>query len=38
MVVVMGAVHKKLVNDLPKQQKSQVDYIRILVRRENSMK
>jgi hypothetical protein len=34
----MGAGTKKLVNDLPKQQKPQVDYLRILVRRENSMK
>jgi hypothetical protein len=34
----MGAGPRKLVNDLPKQQKSQVDYLRILVRRENSMK
>ena len=34
----MGAGPRKLVNDLPKQQKPQVDYLRILVRRENSMK
>jgi hypothetical protein len=38
MVVVMGAGPRKLVNDLPKQQKPQVDYLCILVRRENSMK
>jgi hypothetical protein len=38
MVVVMGAGPRKLVNDLPKQQNPQVDYLRILVRRENSMK
>jgi hypothetical protein len=29
---------RKLVNDLPKQQKPQVGYLRILVHRENSMK
>jgi hypothetical protein len=34
----MGDGPRKLVNDLPKQQKPQVDYLRILVRRENSMK
>jgi hypothetical protein len=34
----MGAEPRKLVNDLLKQQKPQVDYLRILVRRENSMK
>jgi hypothetical protein len=34
----MGARPRKLVNDLPKQQKPQVDYLRILVRSENSMK
>jgi hypothetical protein len=34
----MGAEPRKLVNDLPKQQKPQVDYLRILVCRENSMK
>jgi hypothetical protein len=34
----MGAGPKKLVNDLPKRQKSQVDYLRILVHRESSMK
>jgi hypothetical protein len=34
----MGAGPRKLMNDLPKQQKPQVDYLRILVRRENSMK
>jgi hypothetical protein len=38
MVVVMGAGPRKLVNDLPKQHKPQVDYLRILVHRENSMK
>ena len=39
MVVVTGAGPRKLENDLPKQLKSQVvDYLRILVRRENSMK
>jgi hypothetical protein len=34
----MGAGARKLVNDLPKQQKLQVDYPRILVYRENSTK
>jgi hypothetical protein len=34
----MGAGPRKLVNDLPKQQKPQVDYLHILVHRENSMK
>jgi hypothetical protein len=34
----MEAGPKKLVNDLSKQQKPNVDYLRILVRRENSMK
>jgi hypothetical protein len=34
----MGAGRRKLVNDLPKQQKPQVDYLRILVHRESSMK
>jgi hypothetical protein len=34
----MRARPRKLVNDLPKQQKPQVDYLRILVHRENSMK
>jgi hypothetical protein len=38
MVVVMGAVPRKLVNDLPKQQKLQVDYLLFLVRREYNMK
>ena len=38
MVVVTGAGPRKLVNDLPKQQKLQVDYLHILVRMENSMK
>jgi hypothetical protein len=31
MVVVIRAGARKLVNDLPKQQKLQVDYPRILV-------
>jgi hypothetical protein len=34
----MGAMPRKLVNDLPKRQKLQVDYLRILVHRESSMK
>jgi hypothetical protein len=34
----MGASPRKLVNDLPKRQKPQVDYLRILVHRESSMK
>jgi hypothetical protein len=34
----MGAGPKKLVNDLPKRQKLQVDYLRILTHRESSMK
>jgi hypothetical protein len=34
----MGARARKLVNDLPKQQKLQADYPRILVYRESSMK
>jgi hypothetical protein len=39
MVVVTGARPRNLENDLPKQHKSQdVDYLRILVRRESSMK
>jgi hypothetical protein len=38
MVVVVGAKARKLVNDLPKQQKLQVDYPRILVYRESSTK
>jgi hypothetical protein len=38
MVVVMGARAKKLVNDLPKQQKLQVDYTCILVCRGSSTK
>jgi hypothetical protein len=39
VVVVMEAGPRKLENDLPKQLKSQVvDYLCILVRRENSMK
>ena len=38
-MVVTGAGPRKLENDLPKQQKSQVvDYLRILVRMESSMK
>jgi hypothetical protein len=36
--VVMGAGARKLVNDLPKQQKLQVDYPHILVYRESSTK
>jgi hypothetical protein len=38
MVVVVGAEARKLVNDLPKQQKLRVDYPRILVYRESSTK
>jgi hypothetical protein len=38
MVVVVGAGAKKLVIDLSKQQKLQVDYPRILVYRESSTK
>ena len=38
MVVVMGAGARKLVNDLPKQQKLQIDYPHILVYRESSTK
>jgi hypothetical protein len=34
----MGAGSRKLVNDLSKQQKPQVDYLRILVHRGSSMK
>jgi hypothetical protein len=34
----MGSEARKLVNDLPKQQKMQVDYPRILVYRESSTK
>jgi hypothetical protein len=37
-VVVVGAKARKLVNDLPKQQKLQVDCPCILVYRENSTK
>jgi hypothetical protein len=37
-VVAIGAEARKLVNDLPKQQKLQVDYPRILVYRDNSTK
>jgi hypothetical protein len=38
-VVVTGAGPRKLENDLSKQHKSHViDYLRILVRRESSMK
>jgi hypothetical protein len=38
MVVVTGVDSRKLVNDLPKRQKPQVDYLRILVHRGSSMK
>jgi hypothetical protein len=38
MVVVVGAGARKVANDLPKQQKLQVDYPRILVYRESSTK
>jgi hypothetical protein len=38
MVVVVGAGARKLVNDLLKQHKLQIDYPRILVYRESSMK
>jgi hypothetical protein len=38
MVVVVGVEARKLVNDLPKQQKLQVNYPRILVYRKSSMK
>jgi hypothetical protein len=39
MVVVVGAGPKKLENDLPKRQKPQVvDYLRIPIHRESSMK
>jgi hypothetical protein len=38
MVVVIAAGATKLVNDLPKQQKLQVDYPRIMVYRESSTK
>jgi hypothetical protein len=34
----MGVEARKFVNDLPKQQKLQVDYQHILVYRESSMK
>jgi hypothetical protein len=34
----MGDGPRKLVNDLLKQQKPQVDYLRILVHMESSMK
>ena len=37
-MVEMEAGARKLVNDLPKQQKLQVDYPRILVYRESSTK
>jgi hypothetical protein len=37
-VVVVEARARKLVNDLPKKQKLQVDYPRILVYRESSTK
>ena len=38
MVVVVGAGARKLVNDLSKQHRLQVDYPRILVYRESSTK
>jgi hypothetical protein len=38
MVVAVEAGARKLVNDMPKQQKLQVDYPRILVYRESSTK
>jgi hypothetical protein len=38
MVVAVGAEARKLVKDLPKQQKLQVDYPSILVCRESSTK
>jgi hypothetical protein len=38
MVVVVGAGARKLVNDLSKQQRLQVDFPRILVYRESSTK
>jgi hypothetical protein len=38
VTVVVGAMARKLVNDLPKQQKLEVDYPRILVYRESSTK
>jgi hypothetical protein len=38
MVVAVEAGARKLVNDLPKQQKLQVDYSRILVYKESSTK
>jgi hypothetical protein len=38
MVVVVGVEARKLVNDLPKQQKLQVDCPHILVCRESSTK
>ena len=38
MVVAVGAEAKKLVNDLPKQQKLQVDYPHILVCKGSSTK
>jgi hypothetical protein len=38
MVVAVGDEARKLVNDLPKQKKLQVDYPRILVYRESSTK
>jgi hypothetical protein len=38
MAVVVGARARKLVNDLPKQHKLQVDYPRIPVYRESSTK
>jgi hypothetical protein len=38
MVVAKGAEARKIVNDLPKQHKLQVDYPRILVCMESSTK
>jgi hypothetical protein len=38
MEVVIGSGPRKFVNDLLKRQKLHVDYLRILVHRESSMK
>jgi hypothetical protein len=38
MVVAVGAEARKLVNDLPKKHKLQIDYPHILVCRESSTK
>jgi hypothetical protein len=38
MVAVVGAEARKLVNDLPKQQKLQIDYPHIMVCKESSTK